>query len=53
VPWNAPYYERLGFQELADRDVTPGLAKLAAEEAAVGGATSARVCMRRELPDAP
>jgi GNAT superfamily N-acetyltransferase len=53
VPWNAPYYERLGFHELADHDVTPGLAKLAAEEAAVGAATSARVCMRRELPDAP
>jgi GNAT superfamily N-acetyltransferase len=50
VPWNAPYYERLGFHELAAGDVTPGLAKLAAEEAALGLTASARVCMRRDFP---
>jgi GNAT superfamily N-acetyltransferase len=47
VPWNAPYYERLGFRELADTEVTPGLA---ARKAAEGGNLAARVCMLRELP---
>ena len=28
VPWNAPYYERLGFRELAPAELTPGLAAL-------------------------
>lgn len=46
VPWNAPYYERLGFRELADSEVTPGLAALKAAE---GGNLMARVCMLREL----
>jgi hypothetical protein len=47
VPWNAHYYERLGFHELADTEVTPGLA---ARKAAEGGNLAARVCMLRELP---
>jgi GNAT superfamily N-acetyltransferase len=47
VPWNAPYYERLGFRELADAEVTPGLT---ARKAAEGGYLAARVCMLRELP---
>jgi GNAT superfamily N-acetyltransferase len=50
VPWNAPYYERLGFHELADADVTPGLAALAAAESDFGPNSKSRVCMRRELP---
>jgi GNAT superfamily N-acetyltransferase len=49
VPWNAPYYERLGFRELAPAEVTPGLATLITAEARRGLNTSARVCMRREL----
>jgi GNAT superfamily N-acetyltransferase len=53
VPWNAPYYERLGFRELAPDEVTPGLAKLIAAESGRGLNTSARVCMRRELKDSP
>jgi len=47
VPWNAPYYERLGFRELAEAEVTPGLAALNADQ---GGNSAARVCMLRELP---
>ena len=47
VPWNAPYYERLGFRELAETEVTPGLA---ARKTAEGGNLTARVCMLRELP---
>ena len=46
VPWNAPYYERLGFRELSEVEVSPGLA---ARKAAEGGNVSARVCMLREL----
>ena len=46
VPWNAPYYERLGFRELSEAEVSPGLA---ARKAAEGGNLSARVCMFREL----
>ena len=47
VPWNAPYYERLGFRELAETEVSPGLA---ARKTAEGGNLSARVCMLRDLP---
>jgi GNAT superfamily N-acetyltransferase len=50
VPWNAPYYERLGFRELAEAEVTPGLVALAAAEDDFGLNTKDRVCMRRELP---
>jgi GNAT superfamily N-acetyltransferase len=46
VPWNAPYYERLGFRELAETEVGPGLA---ARKAAEGGNVATRVCMLREL----
>jgi len=46
VPWNAPYYERLGFRELAESEVTP---ELAARNADQGGNSAARVCMLREL----
>jgi len=46
VPWNAPYYERLGFRELTDAEVTPGLAARKADQ---GRNSAARVCMLREL----
>ena len=53
VPWNAPYYERLGFRELASGEVTPGLAALWAADRGTGRDTGrdspVRVCMRREL----
>ena len=49
VPWNAPYYERLGFRELAESEVTP---ELAARNADQGGNSAARVCMLRELAPA-
>jgi GNAT superfamily N-acetyltransferase len=52
VPWNAPYYERLGFRELAPAELTPGLAALspAAPGAGRRGSGSERVCMRRDVP---
>ena len=53
VPWNAPYYERLGFRELAPAELTPGLAaRWAAPGAGRRDGGSERVCMRRDiLPD--
>ena len=52
VPWNAPYYERLGFRELAPAELTPGLAALWAAAPGAGrrGGGSERVCMRRDVP---
>ncbi|MGZ4446113.1 MAG: GNAT family N-acetyltransferase [Nocardioides sp.] len=35
VPWNAPYYARLGFRPLADDEVGPELAQVLAHEAAL------------------
>lgn len=48
VPWNAPYYERLGFRVLSEPDLTPGLRKIRAHEADLGLDTWPRVCMRRD-----
>ncbi|WP_123456112.1 GNAT family N-acetyltransferase [Streptomyces sp. PanSC19] len=51
VPWNAPYYARLGFRPLADSDpaLTEGLRAISRAEAAHGLSLWPRVCMRREL----
>jgi hypothetical protein len=51
VPWNAPYYERLGFRELAPAELTPGLAaRWAAPGVGRRDGGSERVCMRRDVP---
>ncbi len=47
VPWNAPYYQRLGFAPV--EVLTPGLAEVVAREAAHGLDPSTRVCLRREV----
>jgi GNAT superfamily N-acetyltransferase len=49
VPWNAPYYEVLGFRRLADREMTPGLLEIRRREAAHGLIAWPRVCMSRDL----
>jgi len=49
VPWNAPYYERLGFRELAPAELTPGLAALWAAAPGAGRDSPERVCMRRDV----
>ncbi len=49
VPWNAPYYARLGFRELPASQCTAGLAELMREEARSGLAAARRVAMRRTL----
>ncbi|NEC90122.1 GNAT family N-acetyltransferase [Streptomyces sp. SID12501] len=47
VPWNAPYYARLGFRTLDDAELTPGLRKIRVLEAEHGLDRWPRVCMRR------
>jgi ribosomal protein S18 acetylase RimI-like enzyme len=50
VPWNAPYYARLGFTVVDEGDLTPGLRRIVAAEAAIEVLASwPRVVMRRPL----
>jgi GNAT superfamily N-acetyltransferase len=54
VPWNMPFYRRLGFEEIAPRDVGPVLASVLRDEARRGLDPARRVAMRRRLgPSAP
>jgi GNAT superfamily N-acetyltransferase len=47
VPWNAPYYERLGFREF---EPGPELAALMRDETERIPGDAPRVAMRREIP---
>ncbi|MFB6724722.1 GNAT family N-acetyltransferase [Kribbella sp. NPDC056345] len=47
VPWNAPYYARLGFVELSRAELTSGLLAVLAAETAFGLDPATRVFMRR------
>jgi GNAT superfamily N-acetyltransferase len=49
VPWNAPYYARLGFRALADDELGPGLRAIRRTETARGLDRWPRVAMRRDL----
>jgi GNAT superfamily N-acetyltransferase len=49
VPWNAPYYERLGFVVVEPPDQGPELAALVTHEAASIPGDAPRVAMRRPL----
>lgn len=44
VPWNGPYYRRLGYLDLPDELVGPELARTIAEEAAIPGIDPALRC---------
>jgi len=46
VPWNAPFYKRLGFTPLGPEDLTPALAGRMREETARGLPPEHRVAMR-------
>ncbi len=46
IPWNAPFYARLGFELLSREDLTPSLEERMREEAAHGLAREHRVAMR-------
>lgn len=48
VPWNAPYYQGLGFRVLAQAEVTLGLRRIREHERRLGLDRWPRVCMRRE-----
>ncbi|MFE3093416.1 GNAT family N-acetyltransferase [Streptomyces sp. NPDC059248] len=50
VPWNAPYYARIGFRALDDAGITEGLQEIRRAEQEHGLDRWPRVCMRRELP---
>ncbi len=49
VPWNAPYYERLGFRTLSPDELGPELARLREKERAHGLDRWPRVAMVRDL----
>ncbi|MFK3984987.1 GNAT family N-acetyltransferase [Micromonospora sp. NPDC050397] len=50
VPWNAPYYQRLGFRILADGELTPNLRAIRDREIALGLDRWPRAAMRWDLP---
>ncbi|HEU5473379.1 MAG TPA: GNAT family N-acetyltransferase [Actinophytocola sp.] len=49
IPWNAPYYQRLGFRTLPDDELTAGLREIRRTEAAAGLDRWPRTTMRRDL----
>ncbi|MFC3677791.1 GNAT family N-acetyltransferase [Ferrovibrio xuzhouensis] len=49
VPWNAPYYARLGFREMLPGEYGPDLRMELARQQAAGFPMADRVAMRREL----
>lgn len=49
VPWNAPYYERLGFQIMAETQISDGFRRIREHEQARGLARWPRVTMRRPV----
>lgn len=49
VPWNGPYYARLGFVPVPDEQLTPGLAAIRAKERAMGLDQWPRIAMARHL----
>jgi predicted N-acetyltransferase YhbS len=49
VPWNAPYYRRLGFRPIAAEHLTPALRRHLAEDLAHGFAADSRCAMEFTL----
>lgn len=49
VPWNAPYYQRLGFQIMAESEIGDELRRICEHEQARGLARWPRVTMRRHV----
>ena len=47
VPWNMPFYQRLGFAEVPGDEITPALALILTSEARSGLDPQRRVAMRR------
>lgn len=49
VPWNAPFYARIGFRTMAEEELGPGLLAVRAHETEDGLNYQQRVFMRRDL----
>jgi len=49
VPWNGPYYRRLGFAPIPENELTPGLARVRQQEHAAGLDVWGRTAMRRQV----
>lgn len=49
IPWNAPYYARLGFVPLADEALPSGLRAMREAEGAAGLPVAARLAMRLDI----
>lgn len=49
VPWNAPYYQRIGFRALRDHEIMAGLRAIREHEAALGLDRWPRTAMYRSL----
>ncbi len=50
LPWNAPFYERMGFEAMATSELGEELAKLLQEDGDAGIDVHKRVCMKLDLP---
>jgi len=53
VPWNAPFYARIGFEVIAEADLGADLVRQLSDEAALGLERSRRVAMRKSLSRRP
>ena len=51
VPWNAPYYLRLGFSVVPEQELTDGLRRIREDEATSVPGPWPRVVMRRPLAE--
>lgn len=49
VPWNGPYYARLGFRTLDETTLSPALREILQAEAAFGLPMAHRICMQLDL----
>lgn len=49
IPWNGPYYARLGFREIADAEMSEALLEIRAEHISWGLDETRRAFMRRPL----
>lgn len=49
VPWNGPYYERLGFRKLEQTELDPALQRIMEAEIAAGLPVEHRICMQLDL----
>jgi len=49
VPWNTPFYTRLGFRILLEEELSPGLIEVRMKESQAGLPIERRVCMRLDI----